>query len=137
MKKVLIITYYWPPAGGAGVQRWLKFVKYLRDFGWEPVVYTAENGEMPVLDNSLSKDVPEEVRRIKSQPGKNIYLDGSSVLAHTLIQHDLVDGFNLLVYPLVLGGGKKLFPDGTRHHLKFVESRPFPTGVVLMRYERE
>jgi hypothetical protein len=47
MKKVLIITYYWPPAGGSGVQRWLKMSKYLRDFGWEPVVYTAENGEMP------------------------------------------------------------------------------------------
>lgn len=58
MKKVLVLTYYWPPAGGAGVQRWLKFVKYMRGFGWEPVVYTAENGEMPVIDNSLQKDVP-------------------------------------------------------------------------------
>jgi len=58
MKKVLILTYYWPPGGGAGVQRWLKFVKYMRDFGWEPVVYTAENGEMPVIDESLQKDVP-------------------------------------------------------------------------------
>lgn len=65
VKKVLILSYYWPPAGGAGVQRWLKFVKYLRDFGWEPVVYTAENGEMPVLDNSLSKDVPEGVEVLK------------------------------------------------------------------------
>jgi glycosyltransferase involved in cell wall biosynthesis len=58
LKKVLILTYYWPPAGGAGVQRWLKFVKYLREFGWEPVVYTVENGEMPVLDKSLEKDIP-------------------------------------------------------------------------------
>ena len=41
IKKVLIITYYWPPSGGAGVQRWLKFVKYLREYGWEPVVFTA------------------------------------------------------------------------------------------------
>src|SRR5262249_11452469 len=48
----------------------------------------------------ISGNVPEEVRKIKEQPGKNIYLDGSSVLAHTLIQNDLVDGFNLLVYPL-------------------------------------
>lgn len=59
MKKVLILTYYWPPAGGAGVQRWLKFVKYMRLFGWEPVVYTAKNGEMPVIDTSLEKDIPE------------------------------------------------------------------------------
>jgi glycosyltransferase involved in cell wall biosynthesis len=65
LKKVLILTYYWPPAGGAGVQRWLKFVKYLRDFGWEPIVYTAENGEMPVVDNSLLKDVPEGIEVIK------------------------------------------------------------------------
>ncbi len=57
-KRVLIITYYWPPGGGAGVQRWLKFVKYLPQFGWSPVVYTPENGEMPVLDASLEKDIP-------------------------------------------------------------------------------
>ena len=65
MKKVLIITYYWPPAGGAGVQRWLKFVKYLGQFGWEPIVYTSENGEVPVIDNSLLKDVPPNIVVIK------------------------------------------------------------------------
>lgn len=84
----------------------------------------------------ISKDVPEEVRKIKALPGKNIYLDGSSVLAHTLIEHDLVDEFSLLVYPIVLGGGKKLFPPGFRRTLKLVENRLFPTGVTLMRYER-
>jgi glycosyltransferase involved in cell wall biosynthesis len=65
LKKVLIITYYWPPSGGAGVQRWLKFVKYLREFGWEPVVYTAENPEMPSEDPSLFKDIPENLTVIK------------------------------------------------------------------------
>lgn len=65
MKKVLVITYYWPPSGGAGVQRWLKFVKYLRDFGWEPVVYTPENPEAPAIDESLLKDVPENLTVIK------------------------------------------------------------------------
>jgi glycosyltransferase involved in cell wall biosynthesis len=64
-KKVLIITYYWPPAGGAGVQRWLKFVKYMRNFGWEPVVYTALDGEMPVIDNSLEKDIPPNLTVLK------------------------------------------------------------------------
>ena len=58
LKKVLIITYYWPPSGGAGVQRWLKFVKYLRDFGFEPVVFTPSNPEMPVEDPSLAHDIP-------------------------------------------------------------------------------
>lgn len=66
MKKVLILTYYWPPAGGAGVQRCLKFVKYFRQFGWEPIVYTAENGEMPVVDESLLKDIPEGITIIKT-----------------------------------------------------------------------
>jgi hypothetical protein len=65
MKKVLIITYYWPPSGGAGVQRWLKFTKYLRSFGWEPVIYTAEGGEMPSVDESLLKDIPEGITVIK------------------------------------------------------------------------
>lgn len=65
MKKVLILTYYWPPSGGAGVQRWLKFVKYLRSFGWEPVVYTVEDGEMPVVDNSLEKDIPAGITVLK------------------------------------------------------------------------
>lgn len=66
MKKVLILTYYWPPSGGAGVQRWLKFVKYLREFGWEPIVYTAANGEIPVLDASLEKDIPPNTVVLKN-----------------------------------------------------------------------
>ncbi|MEM7038415.1 MAG: glycosyltransferase, partial [Bacteroidota bacterium] len=65
MKKVLIITYYWPPSGGSGVQRWLKCVRYLRDYGWEPIVFTVENGEYPVLDESLEKEVPEGVQVIR------------------------------------------------------------------------
>lgn len=61
MKKVLIITYYWPPSGGAGVQRWLKFVKYLRESNWEPVLYIPDNPEYPELDNSLRKDIPDQI----------------------------------------------------------------------------
>jgi len=64
MKKVLIITYYWPPSGGAGVQRWLKFVKYLREFGWEPVVFTPSNPDFPVTDNTLVNDVPSGIEVI-------------------------------------------------------------------------
>jgi len=58
MKKVLVVTYYWPPSGGAGVQRWLKFIKYFRSNGIEPIVYTPSNPEMPVIDESLSQDIP-------------------------------------------------------------------------------
>ena len=67
MKKVLIITYYWPPSGGAGVQRWLKFVKYLRDFGWEPVIYTPSNPEYPVIDETLAKDIPAGIEVISTK----------------------------------------------------------------------
>lgn len=67
LKRALILTYYWPPSGGAGVQRWLKFVKYLRDYGFEPVVYTASNGEMPVYDPSLATDIPDGVEVIRTE----------------------------------------------------------------------
>lgn len=61
MKKVLVITYYWPPAGGPGVQRWLKFVKYLRDFGIEPVLYIPENPHYPLIDKSFESDIPDDI----------------------------------------------------------------------------
>lgn len=72
MKKVLIITYYWPPAGGPGVQRWLKFVKYLRDFEIEPVVYIPENPSYPILDESLLYEIPEGIKILK-QPIREPY----------------------------------------------------------------
>jgi len=65
LNKVLIITYYWPPSGGSGVQRWLKFVKYLTKMGWEPYVYTPENPSFTIQDLSLQKDVPDLVEVIK------------------------------------------------------------------------
>ncbi len=65
MKRVLIITYYWPPNGGAGVQRWLKMAKYLPQHGWQPVVYTPENPEIITADEALSKEVPAEAEVIK------------------------------------------------------------------------
>ncbi|WP_188051608.1 glycosyltransferase family 4 protein [Flavobacterium sp. GP15] len=60
-KKILIITYYWPPAGGPGVQRWLKFVKYLPDFGIQPIVYIPENPTYPIVDENLVKEVSDKV----------------------------------------------------------------------------
>lgn len=66
-KKVLIITYYWPPAGGPGVQRWLKFTKYLPDFGWEPTVFIPQNPSYPMVDDTLEKDVSKDLKIIKSK----------------------------------------------------------------------
>ena len=65
MKHVLIITYYWPPAGGPGVQRWLKFVKYLPQFKIQPVVYIPENPNYPIIDDTLLQEVPKNLTIIK------------------------------------------------------------------------
>ena len=67
MKKVLIITYYWPPGSGPGVQRFLKFSKYLRTFGWEPIILTVDNGSYPSMDKSLEQDIPDGLEVYRSQ----------------------------------------------------------------------
>jgi glycosyltransferase involved in cell wall biosynthesis len=75
MKKVLIISYYFPPAGGPGSQRVVKFVKYLSQFGWQPLVLTVENGEFPFLDHSLENDIPPatKIYRTKSWEPFQLY----------------------------------------------------------------
>ena len=67
MKKVLIISYYWPPTGGSGVQRWVKFAKYLPSEGWQPVIYTPENPEQLAVDESLAAEVPEAAEVVKTR----------------------------------------------------------------------
>ncbi|MCH7398133.1 glycosyltransferase family 4 protein [Belliella sp. DSM 107340] len=64
-KKVLIITYYWPPSAGSGVQRWLKFAKYLPEFGWEPVIFTPENPDFDLKDEGLLKEINPQLEVIK------------------------------------------------------------------------
>lgn len=66
-KKLLIITYYWPPAGGPGVQRWLKFVKYLPDFDIQPIVYVPENPTYPIIDNQLVEEVSDKAIILKNK----------------------------------------------------------------------
>ena len=67
MKRVLVITYYWPPTGGSGVQRWVKFAKYLPSEGWQPVIYTPENPEQLAVDESLSAEIPDDTEVIKTR----------------------------------------------------------------------
>lgn len=85
----------------------------------------------------ISENVVEEVRKLKGLPGKEIHIDGSSVLVHTLAQADLVDEYSLLVFPIVLGSGKRVFADGFYSGLKLTETKSFPTGVILLRYQPE
>ncbi len=72
MKKVLIVTYYWPPAGGPGVQRWLKFSTYLPSHGIHPVVYTPKNAQYPIRDESLLTEIPKDITLL-SQPIREPY----------------------------------------------------------------
>lgn len=94
-KKVLIVTYYWPPSGGSGVQRWLKFVKYLPKAGWHPFVFTPENPAFEIRDESLLKDVPEEadVIRFPIWEPYNIFFKLSALFGkkRTAKPTDLVD----------------------------------------------
>lgn len=82
-------------------------------------------------------DAVAEITKLKQQDGENLVVHGSATLAQTLIQHDLVDRYRLLVYPLVLGKGKRLFEEGITATLKLVETRPFSSGVTALIYEPE
>lgn len=84
----------------------------------------------------INGNVADEVRKLKAMSGKNILMDGSSVLAQTLAAHDLIDEYVLHLYPLAVGGGKQLFPQAHRLNLKLVQAEPIPSGVVYLRYRR-
>jgi class 3 adenylate cyclase/dihydrofolate reductase len=84
----------------------------------------------------ISGNVPEEVSRLKRQPGGDILLYGSADLFNTLMKHDLIDEYRLMVFPVVLGTGKHLFRDGNdTHHLRLVDTKAFGSGVVLLTYD--
>jgi dihydrofolate reductase len=85
----------------------------------------------------LSADVAREVTELKAQPGKRIALIGSSQLAHYLMRHDLIDEYELYVHPVVLGRGKRVFPDdGPASNLRVADSRTTGSGLVILTYER-
>lgn len=94
--------------------------------------------EKPTWRNTtiIRDDVVGAVRKLKASPGKNIVTDGSHELLHTLLEHDLVDELHLLLYPLILGGGKQLFPKGVHRTFELVSAKPYPSGVVGLHYER-
>jgi len=94
--------------------------------------------EKPIWrDTTVIRDnVIESVRALKAQPGRNILTDGSSQLVHALLAHDLVDELHLLLYPLTLGSGKRLLPNGVRSTFALTSATPYPSGVVGLHYAR-
>jgi dihydrofolate reductase len=84
---------------------------------------------------TVKGNIAKEVSKLKQQPGQDIMVAGSNRLVHSLMQHDLVDEYRLLVYPVVLGSGKRLFGEADKATLRLVETRMFSSGVVLLRYQ--
>lgn len=119
---------YWPHHGDAwpGVNAATKYVasNTLTSSAWQPSVF-------------LSGDIADQVAGIKQQQGPDLHVWGSGHLLQTLIKHDLVDAFWLMVYPITLGNGKRLFADGAiPMTFKVTESLVTPRGVVVVNYER-
>lgn len=94
--------------------------------------------DKPIWRNTtiIRDDVVGAVTKLKQAPGKTIITDGSHQLVHTLLAHDLVDELHLLLYPVLLGGGKRLMPPGVHTSFKLKAATPYPTGVVGLHYER-
>lgn len=95
--------------------------------------------ERPMWRNTtiIRDNVIESVRALKAEPGKNILTDGSSQLVHALFEHDLVDELHLLVYPLMLGSGKRVLPNGVHATFGLTSATPYPSGVVGLHYSRQ
>ena len=95
--------------------------------------------ERPIWRNTtvIRDNVIESIRALKAEPGGTILTDGSSQLVHAMLAHDLVDELHLLVYPLVLGSGKKVIPEGLHTTFALKSARPYPSGVVGLHYERK
>jgi dihydrofolate reductase len=116
---------YWPHHAD-GVNAATKYVasNTMKSGEWQPSVF-------------LSGDIAEKVAKIKQQQGPDLHVWGSGNLIQTLIKHDLVDVFWLMIYPITLGGGKRLFADGTiPMAFKVTESKVAPNGVIVANYER-
>lgn len=85
----------------------------------------------------IKENIVEKITKLKQQDGQDILVYGSAKLVHTLMQHDLVDRYRLLVYPVVVGKGKRLFKEGTTSTLRLLELQAFSSGVVAIVYEPE
>jgi dihydrofolate reductase len=82
----------------------------------------------------IKENVPEEIGRLKQQPGQQMMIDGSATLVESLLETDLIDEYQFLVHPIILGSGKRFFKDGGKVPLKLVESKTLSLGVILLRY---
>ncbi len=131
MHKVLIISYYWPPAGGPGVQRWLKFVKYLPEFEIHPVIYIPENPKYPITDSSLTKEIPENITIYKNKIFEPYFYAGFLSKKKTKqISSGVISDENpsLLEKFLLWIRGNMFIPDARKYWVR--PSVRFLTGII-------
>ena len=131
MKRVLIITYYWPPTGGSGVQRWLKFAKYLPQFGWQPVVYTPENPDNQLIDESLDSDIPIDLEVLKQpilDPSRLVSIGGRKKQKND--GYSKIEGKGLLMRLAKWVRGNMFIPDSRIVWVK-------PSVTYLIKYLKE
>jgi len=121
----------WPTMPGAGAygERMNSLPKYV--VSTKPQTLAWNNSRL------ITGNVPEELSRLKQQPGQDILVFGSGNLIQTLMAHDLVDQYNLLVHPIVLGGGHRLFQDGRQAMLKLVDTQRFETGILALIFQAD
>ncbi len=119
----------WPQSTDEGADYFNNARKY--------VVSTTLDGAEWSNSTLIKGDIVAEITKLKQQDGSDLVVHGSATLVQTLMQHDLVDSYRLLIYPVVLGKGKRLFKEGIPATLKLLESQPFSSGVVALIYEPE
>jgi dihydrofolate reductase len=119
----------WPESADEGADRMNNLPKYVVSTTLDKVEW---NNSMLIKDN-----IVEELTKLKRQDGQDILVYGSATLVQTLMRRDLIDEYRLLVYPVVLGKGQRLFDDASKVDLKLVESQVFSSGVVALIYQPE
>lgn len=118
----------WPDSEDEGAERINGIPKYV-------VSTTLDDNLMWNNARLISGDIIDGIKQLKAEDGKDILVYGSATLVETLMQHDLVDEYRLLIYPVILGEGKRLFKDNTTATLKLIETRSLSSGVVGLVYE--
>lgn len=121
----------WPDRNDKGADYFNGVRKYVVSTTLDDAAATWNNSQI------ISNNVVAEVKKLKEQDGQDITVHGSGLLVQTLVEHGLVDRFHLLVYPVVVGEGKRLFKDGTTAKLKLVEAKPFSSGATALIYEAD
>jgi dihydrofolate reductase len=124
-----IFAASWPSRTGDFADRMNHLPKYVASTTLETAAWA--NSHL------ISDDIVEAVSKLKQQAGQNILIYGSADLVHTLTQHTLIDEYRLMIFPIVLGVGKRLFNDGSSLILKLVETKAFRSGVVVLTYQPE